>query len=106
MTLILIFVHDVCYYSHNVQLLVQSATGGIWRYPLHFKATEPEPDDTITIEAVGLDKQSSVGFRLSSHARWICYAKHTYVFVNMPKASLNVLLFILFFLFVLQDNVL
>ena len=56
-------------HSHDVQLLVQGATGGMWRFPIRFVATEPEPDDTIIIEAVGLGKLSSIGFRLNSQAK-------------------------------------
>ncbi|ESO84826.1 hypothetical protein LOTGIDRAFT_196276 [Lottia gigantea] len=50
----------------DVQLHVQAATGGLWKFPLKFKSTEPPTDDTIQIEATGLNKPSSVGFRLSS----------------------------------------
>ena len=54
---------------HEVELIVKASTGGIWRFPVKFIATEPEPDDTIIIEAAGLNKQSTVGFRLSSQNR-------------------------------------
>jgi len=60
----------VCYCSHHVELLVQSALGGQWRFPLQFVATEAVPDDTIIIEAAGLNKESSVGFRLNSQTRY------------------------------------
>ncbi|XP_022089961.1 cilia- and flagella-associated protein 47-like isoform X2 [Acanthaster planci] len=55
--------------NHDVQLCVTAATGGVWRYPLRFTSTEPTVDDVITIESVGLNKESSVGFRLTSQAR-------------------------------------
>lgn len=55
--------------KHDAELLVQGATGGLWRFPLRLVATEPDPDDIITIEAVGLDRQSSVGIRLCSTDR-------------------------------------
>ncbi|XP_078698604.1 cilia- and flagella-associated protein 47-like isoform X8 [Branchiostoma floridae x Branchiostoma belcheri] len=51
---------------HNVELLVRSATGGVWRFPIRLCATEPTPDDIITIESVGLNKESAVAFRLTS----------------------------------------
>ncbi|NXA41250.1 CFA47 protein, partial [Eudromia elegans] len=50
-------------------LVVQCATGGIWKFPLLFIATEPEVDDVINIEAAGLNKESVVGFRLTSQRR-------------------------------------
>lgn len=56
-------------HSHDAELLVKGATGGIWKFPLRFVATEPEPDDVITINAVGLNKESSLAFRLTSQAR-------------------------------------
>merc|ERR1712178_20544 len=55
--------------THSVQLLVKGATGGLWRFPLQFSASEPEPDDSIVIEAAGLNKESVVCFRLSSQTR-------------------------------------
>jgi hypothetical protein len=53
--------------KHRVLLSVQGASGGRWSFPLEFRATEPEPDDIIRIEAIGLNKISTVAFRLSSH---------------------------------------
>lgn len=50
-------------------LVVQCATGGIWKFPIQFVATEPDVDDVIQIEAVGLNKESAVGFRLTSQTR-------------------------------------
>ncbi|XP_052708553.1 cilia and flagella-associated protein 47-like isoform X1 [Crassostrea angulata] len=55
--------------SHNVELVVRAATGGLWRFPVKFVAAEPPVDDTITIEATGLNKESSVGFRLTSQSK-------------------------------------
>lgn len=57
------------FYSHNIELLVKAATGGQWRFPLRFAASEPPVDDVIAIEATGLNKESSVGFRLTSQAQ-------------------------------------
>ncbi|NWV38596.1 CFA47 protein, partial [Grantiella picta] len=50
-------------------LAVQCTTGGLWKFPLLFIATEPEVDDVINIEAVGLNKESIVGFKLTSQTR-------------------------------------
>ena len=57
------------FFSHAVQLVVSAASGGVWRFPIRLVATEPEVDDTICIEAVGLKKDSVVGFRLNSQTR-------------------------------------
>ncbi|XP_071134806.1 cilia- and flagella-associated protein 47-like isoform X3 [Mytilus edulis] len=60
--------------SHCVELQVRAATGGLWKFPLKFVATEPQVDDTIVLEAAGLGKDSSVGFRLTSQAKHpVCY---------------------------------
>jgi hypothetical protein len=53
--------------KHRLLLSVQGASGGRWSFPLEFRATEAEPDDVIYIEAVGLNKLSTVAFRLCSH---------------------------------------
>ncbi|XP_040516248.1 cilia- and flagella-associated protein 47 isoform X2 [Gallus gallus] len=51
-------------------LVVQCTTGGIWKFPLLFIATEPEVDDVINIEAIGLNKESIVDFKLTSQTRY------------------------------------
>ncbi|XP_062432984.1 cilia- and flagella-associated protein 47 [Rhea pennata] len=51
-------------------LVVQCATGGIWKFPILFIAMEPEVDDVINIEAVGLNKETIVGFKLTSQTRY------------------------------------
>ncbi|XP_043556662.1 cilia- and flagella-associated protein 47-like [Chiloscyllium plagiosum] len=56
--------------SQSAMLKVQSATGGIWRFPLLLIATEPQVDDVINIEALGLNKESVVCFRLTSQTRY------------------------------------
>ncbi|XP_067896652.1 cilia- and flagella-associated protein 47-like isoform X2 [Heterodontus francisci] len=56
--------------SQPAMLKVQSATGGIWRFPLLLIATEPQVDDVINIEALGLNKESVVCFRLTSQTRY------------------------------------
>ena len=55
--------------KQTVSLLVKAATGGVWRFPVTFLADEPEPDDVIELEAVGLNKECAVAFRLSSQDR-------------------------------------
>ncbi|XP_067848879.1 cilia- and flagella-associated protein 47-like [Heptranchias perlo] len=55
---------------HPAMLKVQSATGGIWKFPLLLIATEPQVDDIINIEASGLNKESVVCFRLTSQTRY------------------------------------
>ncbi|NWW79223.1 CFA47 protein, partial [Climacteris rufus] len=54
---------------NEATLVAQCATGGVWKFPLLFVATEPEVDDVINIEAVGLNKESIVGFKLTSQTR-------------------------------------
>ncbi|XP_057901557.1 cilia- and flagella-associated protein 47 [Melospiza georgiana] len=51
-------------------LVIQCTAGGLWKFPLVFIATEPEVDDVINIEAVGLNKESIVGFKLTSQTRY------------------------------------
>ncbi|XP_009333062.1 PREDICTED: putative uncharacterized protein CXorf30 homolog [Pygoscelis adeliae] len=54
---------------NEATLVVQCTTGGVWKFPMLFIATEPEVDDVINIEAVGLHKESIVGFKLTSQTR-------------------------------------
>ena len=49
--------------------MISAASGGVWRFPLRVLATEPEVDDIITIDSVGLNKESVVGFRMTSQMR-------------------------------------
>ncbi|XP_067992784.1 cilia- and flagella-associated protein 47-like, partial [Melanerpes formicivorus] len=51
---------------NEATLVVQCTTGGVWKFPMLFIAMEPEVDDVINIEAVGLNKESIVGFNLTS----------------------------------------
>ncbi|XP_027494225.1 cilia- and flagella-associated protein 47 isoform X1 [Corapipo altera] len=51
---------------NEATLMIQWTAGGAWKFPLQFIATEPEVDDVINIEAVGLNKESVVGFKLTS----------------------------------------
>ncbi|XP_078495986.1 cilia- and flagella-associated protein 47 isoform X1 [Ciona intestinalis] len=55
--------------SRTVTLTVTAATGGVWSFPLAIRASEPPPDDVITVEAAGLGKGSTVSFVLFSHSR-------------------------------------
>jgi hypothetical protein len=46
-------------------LVIIKKTGGRWKYPLTFTATEPQIDDIIRIEA-GINRTSSVAFRITN----------------------------------------
>ncbi|NXR56182.1 CFA47 protein, partial [Hippolais icterina] len=54
---------------NEATIVIQCTAGGLWKFPLMFIATEPEVDDVINIEAVGLNKESIVGFKLTSQTR-------------------------------------
>ncbi|NXG52574.1 CFA47 protein, partial [Psilopogon haemacephalus] len=54
---------------NEATLIVQCTTGGVWKFPVLFIAMEPEVDDVINIEAVGLNKESLVDFKLTSQTR-------------------------------------
>ncbi|NWX00352.1 CFA47 protein, partial [Caloenas nicobarica] len=54
---------------NEATLVVQRTTGGVWKFSVLFIAMEPEVDDVINIEAVGLNKESIVGFKLTSQTR-------------------------------------
>lgn len=47
-------------------LVITRASGGRWRFDVKLEATEPEVDDTISIQSP-LNKPASVAFRLSNH---------------------------------------
>jgi hypothetical protein len=47
-------------------LVLTRASGGRWRFDLKLEATEPDVDDTITIQSP-LNKPASVAFRLCNH---------------------------------------
>ena len=65
------FLVAVRFRSHKTQLMITAASGGVWRFPIRVLATEPEVDDVITIESVGLNKESVVGSRMNSQIRWV-----------------------------------
>jgi hypothetical protein len=52
--------------------VITSQSGGIWKFPFRFLASDPAPDDVITIESQGLNKPSSVAFRLTSQLEEAC----------------------------------
>ncbi|KAG9492434.1 hypothetical protein GDO78_000763 [Eleutherodactylus coqui] len=70
---------------HSVLLVVQCVTGGIWKFPIQFVATEPNLDDVIQIEAVGLNKESAVGFRLTSQTRY----HNSFLFTPFETSSMQ-----------------
>ncbi|XP_036600089.1 cilia- and flagella-associated protein 47 [Trichosurus vulpecula] len=53
-----------------ITLAVQCSTDGIWKFPITLIASEPEFDDVINIEGIGLFKESTVAFRLTSQTRY------------------------------------
>uniref|UniRef100_A0A7N4PXI9 Cilia and flagella associated protein 47 n=1 Tax=Sarcophilus harrisii TaxID=9305 RepID=A0A7N4PXI9_SARHA len=53
-----------------ITLVIQCSTDGIWKFPITLIATEPEVDDVINIEGIGLFKETSVAFRLTSQTRY------------------------------------
>ncbi|XP_032330539.1 cilia- and flagella-associated protein 47 [Camelus ferus] len=55
--------------TSHVMLAVECLTYGIWRFPMMLVATEPDVDDVIDIEGVGLFKESTIDLRLTSQTR-------------------------------------
>lgn len=55
--------------SASVQLVVTAKKRGVWKFPLRFHASSPRVDDTISIESVGLNKESVVSFHLHSQEK-------------------------------------
>ncbi|XP_029785500.1 cilia- and flagella-associated protein 47 [Suricata suricatta] len=53
----------------QITLKIECITDGIWKFPIVLDATEPDVDDVIDIEGVGLFKESFVNFRLTSQTR-------------------------------------
>ena len=52
-------------------LVLTLATGGQLKYPLRFATLDAPPDDEITLEALGLHKTSTIGFRLYSPTEYV-----------------------------------
>ncbi|XP_076467202.1 cilia and flagella-associated protein 47-like [Babylonia areolata] len=55
--------------NYLAYLTVTGALGGLWKFPVRFMASDPPVDDVINVEASGLGKLSTVGFRLHSQAQ-------------------------------------
>jgi len=53
-----------------VELEVKGDAGGVWRFPITVDVLESKADDTIVIEAEGLNKETTVGFRLTSMEKY------------------------------------
>ena len=51
-----------------VELVIEKESGGRWRYQLTLEATEPDVDDTITIES-SINHTASVSFKLTNQFR-------------------------------------
>ena len=52
--------------SCKADLQVQPNDYGIWHYPVILTATEPVPDDVLTLQAQHLTGEVKKGFRLTS----------------------------------------
>ena len=60
------YLFDFVFLRMDCVLVLTLATGGQLKYPLRFVTLDAPPDDEITLEAVGLNKISTIGFRLYS----------------------------------------
>jgi len=73
-------------------LVITRASGGRWRFDVKLEATEPEVDDTISIQSP-LNKPASVAFRLCNHtnayAEFDAFfdAESAYEFTVQPTAG-------------------
>ncbi|KAK7799980.1 hypothetical protein U0070_003126, partial [Myodes glareolus] len=54
----------------HIILKVECITDGIWRFPITLIATEPEVEDVINIQGIGLFKTAITEFRLTSQTRY------------------------------------
>jgi hypothetical protein len=52
-------------FEASIQFIINKSTGGRWRYLMRVNATEPDPDDTIDIEAT-LHRTSNVSFSMTN----------------------------------------
>lgn len=57
-------------YRCTVDLEVRGIAGGVWTFPITVDALESKPDDVVVIEAQGLNKETTVGFRLTSMEKY------------------------------------
>ena len=55
-------------FKTEAQLFIYKGSGGRWKYNVLIEAKEPDPDDTIVIEAQ-IHKASNVSFRLSNYVK-------------------------------------
>ncbi|XP_038443086.1 cilia- and flagella-associated protein 47 isoform X1 [Canis lupus familiaris] len=53
----------------QITLKIECITDGIWKFPIMLVATEPDVDDVIDIEGIGLFKEAVVDFRMTSQTR-------------------------------------
>ncbi|CAM9548186.1 unnamed protein product [Chrysoparadoxa australica] len=70
-----------------VDLVILRKSGGRWRYEVKLEATEPAPDDSISIEAA-VKSSGSVAFRLCN--RYLGYAPFQAYFTGGSSLSLSV----------------
>ncbi|GAB1302928.1 Cilia and flagella-associated protein 47 [Apodemus speciosus] len=54
----------------HITLKVECITDGIWKFPITLIATEPEVEDVINIQGIGLFKTAETEFRLTSQTRY------------------------------------
>ena len=59
------------FHSCAAELVVRGSRGGVWRFPVHLSATPAAPDDIITLKALGLNKETQLGFRLTSMHEYV-----------------------------------
>ena len=59
-----------CLYRCTVELEVRGVAGGVWTFPITVDVLESKPDDTIVIESQGLNKETTVGFRMTSMEKY------------------------------------
>merc|ERR1712226_937721 len=53
--------------QETVFLVVTSATGGVGKFPMQLRATDPPTDDTLVIKAIGLDKMAQRTIKLQAN---------------------------------------
>ncbi|XP_075257847.1 cilia- and flagella-associated protein 47-like isoform X3 [Convolutriloba macropyga] len=53
--------------QETVFLVVTSATGGVWKFPIQLRATDPPTDETVVIKAIGLDKMAQKTIKLHAN---------------------------------------
>lgn len=55
----------------DAYLQIEAGLDGTWKFPLKLVSIDAPPDDTVIIEGFGLNKESVVGFRLSSKSEYL-----------------------------------